>query len=429
MPIARFSVENYRCFPKAQEVELRPITVVLGKNNSGKSALVRAPLVLSTGVRTDSPLPFDLDQLGDAVPAFPDLIYGTRPHGAVRVRMDFEGGGGQAESYGLDATVQNVSEWQTQVVSELALRAGSETVRYEWLHDEVPWAEERPYVFRMNGHDAIRHKFRFQGLLPTVVPISQKRRGGDLSRAADRIRAEFDRIRYLGPYRQRPDRLYRIPSRVAAEVGGSGEATLGILAHDVVRQQGSLIKKINGYLPDNLPGWTLDVSDQGGGMHSVVFRSTIDDTLQINLGDAGTGVAQLLPILVQRAMDAATPPAHPILEIIEEPELHLHPSAHALVADLLLDSARESNVRFLVETHSETFLLRLRRRVAEGNASPDTIAIYFVEHSGGAAQARRIGIDSLGNLDYWPRGVFSEDFEETRKLAAAQKERFTPDAR
>ncbi|WP_344480097.1 hypothetical protein [Nonomuraea monospora] len=33
---------------------------------------------------------------------------------------------------------------------------------------------------------------------------------------------------------------------------------------------------------------------------------------------------------------------------------------------------------------------------------------------------RRINIDDLGNLDYWPNGVFSEDFEETKKLAEAQ---------
>ena len=51
---------------------------------------------------------------------------------------------------------------------------------------------------------------------------------------------------------------------------------------------------------------------------------------------------------------------------VEEPELHLHPSAHALVADLFLQAATSdgSRVRFLVETHSETFLLRLRRRIA-----------------------------------------------------------------
>ncbi|GAA0377222.1 hypothetical protein Acor_30670 [Acrocarpospora corrugata] len=71
MPLVRFSIENYRCFPKAQELELRAITVVLGKNHSGKSALVRAPLVLQTGIRTDSPMPLDLDRLGGVRPGLP----------------------------------------------------------------------------------------------------------------------------------------------------------------------------------------------------------------------------------------------------------------------------------------------------------------------------------------------------------------------
>jgi hypothetical protein len=39
---------------------LCPVTVILGRNNSGKSALVRAPVVFDTGIRTDSPAPLDL---------------------------------------------------------------------------------------------------------------------------------------------------------------------------------------------------------------------------------------------------------------------------------------------------------------------------------------------------------------------------------
>ncbi|GAA5008810.1 hypothetical protein GCM10025734_51420 [Kitasatospora paranensis] len=68
MSLERFSLENYRCFREKQEVELGKITVVLGRNNSGKSAVVRALPLLSIGIRGDSPYPLDLDLVQGSTP-------------------------------------------------------------------------------------------------------------------------------------------------------------------------------------------------------------------------------------------------------------------------------------------------------------------------------------------------------------------------
>lgn len=236
----------------------------------------------------------------------------------------------------------------------------------------------------------------------------------------------------MGPFRKRPDRVRRLPSRAPREVGPTGEDALDILANDAVRGEGRILRSLNHILSESIPGWTLGITDHGIGMYSVHLTSTHDASVRVSLGDAGTGVVQMLPILVQRALDVENTRLlgyRPVLEIVEEPELHLHPSAHADVADLFLSASDNKNVRFLIETHSETFLLRLRRRIAEGLVKPEEISLYFVEHTDGSAKARRIGIDGMGNLDYWPSGVFTEDFEETRALAAAQVERLGSDAR
>lgn len=148
-----------------------------------------------------------------------------------------------------------------------------------------------------------------------------------------------------------------------------------------------------------------------------------DAAIRVNLADTGTGVAQALPILVQRAMDDHQPPKRPALEIIEQPELHLRPAAHAALADLYIDGLQQRSSRFLVETHSETFVLRIRRRVAEGRLDPADVGLYFVDHDGRAAHIRRIELDELGNVDDWPVGIFTEDYDEARALAAAQTAR------
>jgi predicted ATPase len=107
----------------------------------------------------------------------------------------------------------------------------------------------------------------------------------------------------------------------------------------------------------------------------------------------------------------------------------MHPSAQAALADLYVSAIRNTSIRFLIETHSETFLLRLRRRVAEGDLRADQLALYFVDSDGESSHAHRIDVDDFGNVSYWPEGIFAENFEEVRALAEAQQERLDTDAR
>lgn len=434
MSLVRMAFTNYRCFAKRLDVELRPITVVLGRNNSGKSALVRAPVVFSTGFHTDSPAPLDLDMLGEEIlDSFTDLIYSGQPHGSIRIELEFD----EEERSTLlnlhpkllDATVQHITEYRLQIVSSLLMRAGDRTAHLEWEHDD-PQKDKPLYTITVDGETYPHTPVRFAGLLPTVIdwePDGHEPNWSMLKVLNRDIRYSFGQVRYLGPFRDRPMRRYRLPARMPAQVGMTGENSARILASDFARQKGELIREVNKSFTQNLPGWRIDVVELGD-MYTVVLKSD-DDKLEVNLADTGTGVAQALPIFVQRAIDILSPPSEGILEIVEQPELHLHPAAHAALADLYLQAVRQTDVRFLIETHSETFLLRLRRRIAEGVIDPESVAIYFVENDKGVASAHRIRLDEDGNVDYWPEDVFSEDYIETKALASAQLDRRAHDAR
>ncbi|MGW0196921.1 DUF3696 domain-containing protein [Nonomuraea sp. NPDC003201] len=410
MALLRMAVENYRCFKERQEIELRPITVILGKNNSGKSALTRLPLLLSTGLHTDSELPLDLDQLGDDPPEFLDLVHERSVHRPLR--LEFTAALGSRQTH-LSATIQNIAEQHIQLVSEFEIFDEEGHLRLEW----IPEATERTYSVTRDNEEPISEQIHFSGIIPRMRRNESDRGlgpGYGITRA-------FRPPIYLGPYRQRPTRLNRLPSRMATEVGTSGENAIGMLVNDHVRGGGLLINRVNELLGDGLDGWHLEV-EQNGPLYAINLRSEASPSLTVNLVDSGTGVAHALPLLVQ----CAQPNSAPIyrrqdLFIIEEPELHLHPAAHAFIADIFIASVKtDRRTRYLVESHSETMLLRLRRRIAEGAISAEAVAVYFVENDGAAAQVRPIEIDESGNLDYWPDGVFSEDFEETKKLMKAQ---------
>lgn len=406
MSLRRFVLERYRCFRDRQEVSLAPVTVVLGKNNSGKSMLTRAPLVLATGFNTDSTAPLDLDRLGvEAVDTFPDLIFGRSTHGSIGIGVEVNG----AEPFTLYATVQYVDEARSALVSHLELRWADTEATLDWHPQLLPDMGPQEYEVRSPAGASTR-RIPFRGLLPAERPFPQH--------------LSLGQIRYLSPYRERPSRLHRLPFGVPQAVGTHGEGVYGILAHDRAREEGDLIDAVNHHLASIAPGWELDEIGEGRGWSTVLVHRA--SRTQVDLADAGSGLAQVLPILVQCAMDELNGhDGSPPLQIIEEPEAHLHPAAHAELADLYLATAKATGTRFLIETHSETLLLRLRRRIAEpdNDYTADMIAVYVVEQRDGVSTVRQVGVDDMGNLDNWPEDYFSQDYHEVRALAEAQLDR------
>lgn len=429
MAIRRLILENYRSFRERQEIELAPVTVILGKNNSGKSALVRLPLLLDSGLRTDSSVPLDLDRLGaDAVNDFRELYFDQLTRRPLTLGLDVDG----HQPFRLEADLEYIDSTTAAIVARLQLSSPSFTgelvssrmlIADNGTRDIDGFSEDsgpRPfepgepleYEVRVPGQlvDPHREIVEFRGLLPEWAGEQ-----------------DFDPgpIRYLGPYREPVARQHRMPHGIPVDIGNRGQGLPALLAHDRERTGGRLLDQINERLASIVPGWRIDEVPAGPLRSTVLTRR--GSKVRVNLADAGSGLAQVLPIIAQCAMDDLYEgvPRAP-LQIIEEPELHLHPAAHADLADLYLATAQATGTRFLIETHSETLLLRLRLRVAEtaNKISPDTVAIYVVEQNDGESIVRRVHLDDLGNLDdSWPHGYFSQDYHEVRALAAAQRER------
>ncbi len=97
------------------------------------------------------------------------------------------------------------------------------------------------------------------------------------------------------------------------------------------------------------------------------------------------------------------------------PEGDYHPRDHAGMADRLTVIAEST----IVATHSEVIVLRLRRLIAEGKMPPDQLAITWLGTGQGVPVD--ITVDAMGDVSWWPAGVFSEDFQEVKAIRRAQK--------
>ena len=89
------------------------------------------------------------------------------------------------------------------------------------------------------------------------------------------------------------------------------------------------------------------------------------------------------------------------------------------------ENGKERNVQLIVESHSEHFLNRLQRRVAEGTVSPDDVAVYFCRRAGAAAELAPLQLNEFGEIENWPENFFGDEMADisARALAAIQRKK------
>jgi predicted ATPase len=239
----------------------------------------------------------------------------------------------------------------------------------------------------------------------------------------------MDRIFYLGPLREHPQRDYLWSGSRPTDVGSKGEKAIeAILAATEAGEQRNLKPKGRRIsFQEMVAHWLREL----GLIHS--FRveeiakgsnrwqalvTTRKGSTEVLLTDVGFGISQVLPVvtLLLYVEEQST-------VILEQPEIHLHPLAQAHLADLIIHAASHRRVQVILESHSEHLLLRLQRRIGEGALSPDVVRLYFCDSSTGVSYLERLDLDLYGYIKNWPKDFMGDAFGETAKAERARLQR------
>lgn len=224
----------------------------------------------------------------------------------------------------------------------------------------------------------------------------------------------MDRIFYLGPLRVRPGRSYTWSGAGRKGVGDSGEYTIDAIL-SATRQQG---EDFQGRIARNLKelglieAFSLREFGEGRGFYEAVVQRHKGGP-KATLADVGIGVSQVLPVLVLLHYV----PERSIV-LLEQPELHLHPSVQSELADVMLKVAKERDLQIVVESHSEHLLRRFQRRVAEEKVAAADLKLYFVRSARGEAELDPLRLNEWGGIENWPEHFFGDEFGE---IAATSK--------
>ncbi|MBP2227158.1 hypothetical protein J2847_000425 [Azospirillum agricola] len=403
MKIISYGCRGYKPFKEQACFEIRPLTLIFGKNNSGKSAGLRLLRLLlrSLSARLRGSFPLNVDGLVFGA-NFRDLVHEKLPHGAIAFDISIEC---DSDIFNLSATVQNVSDTsigqgrpsEYNVVSKFLLRSP--------LAVTLIWTPSRGTVGTYEGIGPVP----FRGLLPEVKGAGDREQWRFAEEWRERIQALEGRLEHLGPHRAEIARVYEMSA--PREIGFDGSGAPSMIANNDI-----LLSKVASWYQKNLDEWMLSINQSGSAFECILKRGESE----VNLADAGQGMQQVLPIIVQQSLRQLEDNEY-FIDLIEQPELHLHTAAQAPLGDLFLDTAKAGRGQVIVETHSENLLLRIRRRIAEG-ADPNLVAVYWIEdHPEGHSSIRRININRLGELSWWQEGIFSEGYEEVKAIRRASR--------
>jgi predicted ATPase len=248
----------------------------------------------------------------------------------------------------------------------------------------------------------------------------------DLQLAFEKL---FSRLYYLGPLREYPQRQYTWAGSEPADMGRRGERAVDALL--AARERGVMISRGKGRpkmaLEEYVAYWLKelglihDFSVEAIAKESNLYRVLVQKTqtaAKVLITDVGFGVSQILPVLV---LCYYVPTGSTI--VLEQPEIHLHPSVQAGLADVFVDAIKTRQVQILFESHSEHLLRRLQRRIAEEQLAPELVSLFFCEMSNSGSSLKKLDMNLFGDITNWPNDFFGDEFGEMAAMTKAVMER------
>jgi predicted ATPase len=118
------------------------------------------------------------------------------------------------------------------------------------------------------------------------------------------------------------------------------------------------------------------------------------------LTDVGFGISQLLPVIV-----GDIELGNESTFFAAQPEIHLHPNAQASYADYLIGQIKQDK-NYVVETHSEYLLNRIRLAIVKGNLKEEDIRVYYLSQERNDSKIHPIRFTRGGQIIGAPKDFF-----------------------
>ena len=414
-----FKVKDVRCFAGQHKGLIRPITLLVGENSTGKSTFLGCLALMN---KLFSPLsPYLMDPNFNEEPfllgSFRDLVRARR------------GKDGQIEEFELGMKFENdreVSAWFQEEgsqpkISRIRYGLGERFVQINALEEgltrvvtpEVEQELQRSMIFLalgindgLNYSESTKSNSEIHRYLEKFI-----KKWGEASTNGSSNTLDTSLAIAMAPLRAQPKRTYDPIGEAKSPEGSHIPMLMMRLARNSKNEWNILHDQL------------VDIGKESGLFRDIKVKThgnQISDPFQIqvkvnsgtmtNIMDVGYGVNQSLPIMAE------------ILElpgkgfILQQPEVHLHPRGQAALGTFFVESVTQRKNRFLIETHSDFIVDRVRISVRKQLIKPSDVSILYFEPQNNHVNVHSITLDQYGNLMDVPPGYRDFFARETDTL-------------
>ena len=432
-------LRDFRCFGEPQTARLAPLTLLVGENSTGKTSFLAAVrAICDVAFRQREPdfreTPFDLG-------SFPEIVHtrGGRGKAAEAFEIGVKGLGAEPQPLDCSATFRSGMA-AAPCLSEGQAADGSLWLRW-WATGDDSFGFERGLDDKSWGigdlHRAGSHEWtlvKHSAYLLTEedrLSVAESEAGSYDRRKVHerelRFRALVSRFENFFPAGSRPFAsapIHALPRRTYDSVrldddpfGGDIPSRLASLAirgnseWTALKQELDAFGRASGLFDDFSVKLLTNI--EGGPFQLQVrkFGERGRKGPERNLMDVGFGVSQVLPVLAALFRTDGPP-----MFLLQQPELHLHPSAQAALGSLFCRTA-EAGRQLIVETHGDYILDRIRMDIRDEHTKlrPKDVSILFFERSDFDVRIHSLRFDEQGNVLGAPEGYGQFFMDEARR--------------
>lgn len=420
MAISSIHIGNFKGINEEVDIEIKPITVFIGPNSSGKSSCIHALACLSQTVKvTNDTRPLILDDefanvhLGRFIEVVHSKSYQDRiTLGVSSTNAAYFEASESGQAIKKAALCKALYRFKcTKRTQDLHLESADITVKDHAY--QIKQSKEHKDVYNVThtpsgSKTATVLEGAFfvdrQGLIRSTSASSKDHFNYyPLYGLQSTLKSELSNTFYLGPFRQAPLRRYATRGSSPIEVGPLGESTITLLANESVQSNARAhLKQIALWLSALGLAKTFDVSRIArSDLFDVML--TLNDGETFPIADLGYGLSQVLPVLAQ----CSFAPDNSTL-MFEQPELHLHTIAARKLASVFSQTVKHKKCHIMLETHSPELVKEFVNEMRAGRLGPNDLAIYRVTRVLKETKLQKIEIDADNDFDIyenWEKGV------------------------
>lgn len=414
-------LENVRGFAGEHTVNFRPLTILVGENSSGKTTILSS-LAATLSARLDGfEIPFNRPpfEMGgfESIATYRGGKFGRSEKfsigleldgGVGAVRYTYVNNRGSPRLAFVRASVPNKYGIQIDLLNgKCILQSLSKTAKNRWIEEfNVDFSED----FLRSGRSIL-----------SLLVMSLKKKSGKqeiytkfteaLYGSLFEIMGEIPVFQALAPLRSKPRRTY---DELIDEVKPEGDHVPLVLARAIRDNNADsefLISNLTKFGQNSGLFEKINVKRMGRA-ESDPFQIRVKlNGPDANLTDVGYGVSQALPIVI----DSLSAKSGSVV-LVQQPEVHLHPRAQAELGDFFADMVANHSKKFIIETHSDYLIDRVRIAVAKGVLKPEDVQLVYLQRKKLDVNVHHLSVGSQGDVLNAPDGYRSFFLEEEYKI-------------